>query len=144
MVSDFKRGFWSGLAATLPMSLFTSLLFRKFSADKNKNLVLTIHFGYGILTAVIYAKIAQKFKFKDSLVNGIVFGLTTWVASYGELTPLFKLHSTTNKMIQERKISMTIAHVVWGIGLAMIENRWRDRLVMKRNSWNVTEEWRNF
>ncbi|WP_409479506.1 DUF1440 domain-containing protein [Pseudobdellovibrio sp. HCB154] len=108
------------------MSLFTSSLFRKFSAEKNKNFVLVVHFGYGILTAMAYTTVAKKFKFKSSLLNGIGFGLTTWVASYGELTPLFKLHSTTNKMIQERKFSMTVAHVAWGIGLAMIENKLRN------------------
>ncbi len=127
MISNFKRGFWSGLAATVPMSLFTSSLFRKFSPEKNKNLVLAVHFGYGILTAIAYAMIAKKFKFKSALIDGLGFGLTTWAASYGELTPLFKLHPTTNKMIQERKISMTVAHIAWGIGLAIIENRLRNR-----------------
>lgn len=134
MISNFKRGFWSGLAATVPMSFLTASLFRKFSAEKNKNLVLVVHFGYGILTAMAYATMAKKFRFKSVLLDGIGFGLTTWAASYGELTPLFKLHVTTNKMIQERKISMTIAHVAWGIGLALIENKLRNHPVMKRNT----------
>lgn len=144
MLSNFSRGLLSGLVATVPMSLFTSLLFRKISVEKNKNLVLVVHFGYGILTAVTYATVAKKFNLKSALIDGIGFGFLTWAASYGELTPLLKLRSTTNKMIQERKFSMTVAHVAWGIGLALIENKLRNHSVMKRNTLNVAEEWRNF
>lgn len=125
MLSNFSRGLWSGLAATGPMTLLMFSLFRESPKSEKKDLVLAVHFGYGILMAITYATLARKFKFKSPILQGASYGLTIWGASYMGLAPLFGLRATSVEMIAKRNAVMTATHIVWGAYLAMIESHLR-------------------
>ena len=161
MLSNFSRGLWSGLAATGPMTLLMFSLFRKLPAreksplppatittdviekklnvplseDRRKDLVLALHFGYGVLTSMAYAALARRFKFKSPVLQGAGYGLTIWGASYIGLAPLFGLRATAMNMTAKRNGLMIAAHVVWGACLAIIENDLRKNDSRLLNGW---------
>lgn len=161
MLSNFSRGLWSGLLATGPMTVLMFSLFRKlpasqksplppatittdvlekkmkipFSENRRKDTVLALHFGYGVLTSMVYAAVARRFKFKSPVLQGASYGLTVWGASYIGLAPLFGLRATAMNMTAKRNGLMIAAHLVWGACLAIVENDLRKNDSRLLNGW---------
>ena len=111
----------------LPPELITKDIARKahvrWHMSKGQILAATLlaHFGYGATMGAIYApieKIAPSSVEKriplSELLQGILFGVLIWAASYFVLLPLLGIAESGEKEPVQRNMMMLAAHVVWG------------------------------
>lgn len=81
---------------------------------------LVSHFGYGATMGTLYTPL-RKLPF-PTLVQGILFGLIVWAASYLGLLPLLGISASGHKEPLRRNLMMIAAHIVWGATLGVTDN----------------------
>jgi uncharacterized membrane protein YagU involved in acid resistance len=74
---------------------------------------LVAHFGYGAVAGIAYAPVAGKTGMHPVL-EGAMYGLTVWGASYLGLLPATGLYKSAKEEWGGRNAMMIAAHVVWG------------------------------
>lgn len=147
-----QNGIWSGLLATGPMTLAMFALHRQLpSAQKSplppatltsqitslfgidqrlkqnprENMTMFSHFGYGATCGLLYALGFKKWMARSPFINGSLFGLGVWAASYMGWIPAFGLRANAYKMPVKRNGLMILAHLIWGVSLGIAENEMR-------------------
>lgn len=140
------KGAFAGFVATLPMSLFMLATQRflpkrqryalppeiitKELAHKahvrwrmNKELIvgatLVSHFGYGATMGVLYSPLAKRNVLPAPLQGGL-FGLVVWAASYLCLLPLVGMLESGHRESARRNLMMVAAHLVWGATMGVV------------------------
>lgn len=117
----------------LPPELITKDIARKahvrWHMSKGQILLATLaaHFGYGATMGAIYAPIEKnipppvekRIPF-SALLQGIVFGVLIWAASYFVLLPLLGIAESGEHEPAQRNLMMLAAHVVWGSTMGAI------------------------
>lgn len=111
----------------LPPELITKDIARKahvrWHMSKGQILVATlvVHFGYGATMGAIYAPIEKSIPLSfekriplAALLQGILFGVLIWAASYFALLPLLGIAESAEKEPVQRNLMMLAAHVIWG------------------------------
>jgi len=138
-------GAFAGFAATLPMTaamrflldrlpywqryplpprriisnLAGKLGFRRAEREHHHPLAHAAHYSYGAAGGALYAFVSPKLPFLP-LLNGIIFGLAVWTASYFGILPAIGALPPATRQPRARNILMIAAHFVWGMALAMI------------------------
>lgn len=77
------------------------------------------HFGYGTAIGTIYALTAEKLPFPSAL-NGALFGLAVWGASYIGWLPGVGIMPPASRQPKHRNALMIAAHLVWGMVTALL------------------------
>jgi uncharacterized membrane protein YagU involved in acid resistance len=136
----YWAGLLAGFLATLPMTVFMMLLFRRLPrkeqyplpprqiamelAEKagvkprleeteRTGLTLLAHFAYGTVMGALYSLFVGKVP-GPALLKGMAFGLVVWAGSYLVLLPaLGILRSATHHPLR-RNVLMISAHIIWG------------------------------
>lgn len=143
-------GALAGLTATAPMTLAMAAMHRALpdteqyplpprqivenasdqfgfenELDEAAETVLTFisHFGYGGAAGAVYAETLNTLDIEPNAVNGTVFGLAVWTASYLGLLPAAGLLSSATEHPARRNALMIAAHVVWGAALGATARR---------------------
>lgn len=138
----------AGFAATAPMTIFMTSLFKKLPAAeksflpprkitmkiakevgiKNKlnerqKYILTMmgHYSYGAFAGSLLFPLLRSLSL-PKYVGGICYGLFVWAGSYQGWLPMTKLHKPATKMSFKRNALMISAHVVWGLSMELIYN----------------------
>lgn len=151
LATDVLRAASSGLAATLPMTLAMLALHRAFPVERHRSLpprlvtlrateptglprrlgplgrgVLTTagHFGYGAAAGSLYGAWERVVPGPPAL-NGALFGLAVWGASYQGWVPALGLMRPATRQPWARNAVMIGAHLVWGAVLGIALDRWR-------------------
>jgi uncharacterized membrane protein YagU involved in acid resistance len=140
------QGCLAGLVATVPMTLFM-LVTQRFLPKRqqyalppeiiieelarrthvrwhmNKKQVegatLVSHFGYGAAMGTLYGPLGKKLTL-PSPVNGVLFGLVVWAASYLGLLPLTGMSESGQSESGRRNLMMIAAHVIWGFTMGVV------------------------
>lgn len=148
MPSLFK-GALAGCAATVPMTLVMTALFKRLPpeeqyalppgeitaklteeagledhVDKSTHDALTLlsHFGYGAAAGAVYAPLANRLPLPP-LLGGAVFGLALWAASYLGWLPAAGILRPADEHPARRNALMIAAHLVWGGTLGLLLGR---------------------
>jgi uncharacterized membrane protein YagU involved in acid resistance len=109
----------------LPPEIITEELARRTHVrwHMNKKQVegatLVSHFGYGATMGALYGPLGKKLSL-PSPVNGVLFGLVVWAASYLGLLPLSGMSESGQKEPARRNLLMIAAHVIWGFTLGVV------------------------
>ncbi len=139
----FLKGALAGFVATLPMSIFM-LATQRFLPKRqqyelppemitkelahrahvrhhlNKQLILgattVSHFGYGAVVGAAYGPLQKRVPL-STIVQGVLYGLFVWAASYLGLLPLLGISASGHKEPVRRNLMMIAAHVVWGASM---------------------------
>ena len=144
-VSDrsLLKGALAGFVATLPMTIFM-LATQRFLPKRqqyelppemitkelahrahvrhhlNKQLILgattASHFGYGAAMGAAYGPLQKRVPL-PTIVQGVLYGLFVWAASYLGLLPLLGISASGHKEPMRRNLMMIAAHVVWGASM---------------------------
>ena len=136
----------AGFLATLPMTVFMMLLYRRLPrkeqyplpprqvtmelAEKagvksrleeteRTGLALLAHFAYGTVMGAIYSLLVGKVP-GPSLLKGIAFGLVVWAGSYLVLLPVLGILRSATHHPLRRNALMIAAHIFWGAVLGWI------------------------
>ncbi|UOF02512.1 DUF6789 family protein [Bdellovibrio reynosensis] len=153
-MNTILRGIWASVMATGSMTLTLFGYFKKLpflqkaplppallsedvvaktgiskflNSQKQQQVTMVSHFGYGAAAGVVYAFLAEKIPGSNPLVKGAAFGLAVWAASYYGLIPGLGLASAGARMTKQRNLMMAVSHVVWGSSLAFAEQELRHR-----------------
>ena len=137
------KGALAGFVATLPMTTFmlaTQRLLPKRQQYElppemitkelahrahirhhlNKQLILSAttasHFGYGAAMGAAYGPL-QKWVPLPTIVQGVLYGLLVWAASYLGLLPLLGISASGHREPMRRNLMMIVAHIVWGASM---------------------------
>ena len=137
------KGALSGFVATLPMTIFmlsTQRLLPKRQQYElppetitkelahrahirrrlNKQLILgattVSHFGYGAVMGAAYGPLQKRVPL-PTILQGVLFGLLVWAASYLGLLPLLGISASGDREPLRRNLMMIAAHVVWGASM---------------------------
>lgn len=143
----WQSGFWSGILATGPMTLFlfeahkslpqkekkalppamlTRAIAKKLNLDsvlteeQKENLIFLSHLGFGGVCGSLYSLFTQKSKMHPVL-TGSLFGLGVWSTSYLGWIPAMDLRPKAVRTSPERNTMMILAHLVWGASLGLME-----------------------
>lgn len=81
------------------------------------NMTLVAHFAYGGLCGAALASIIRK----PTVGDGILGGLSVWLASYLGWIPAFGILKPATGHPRSRNGLMTVAHVVWGTAFAITQ-----------------------
>jgi putative membrane protein len=106
----------------LPPEMITSELAHRAHVRHhlNKQMVLgatlVSHFGYGAAMGAAYAPLYRRVPL-PAILQGILFGLVVWAASYLGLLPLLGISASGNKEPLRRNLMMIAAHTVWGAAM---------------------------
>lgn len=138
------RAALGGFVATLPMTLLMLALHRRLpaseryplpprlitdrltqktgvldEADEPARVQLAFggHFAYGAAAGALYGLIPPR---AHAAPSGMVFGLAVWSASYLGLLPAVGLMSPATRHPLRRTGLMVAAHLVWGVGVAIV------------------------
>lgn len=139
----FLKSALSGFVATLPMTIFM-LATQRFLPKRqqyelppemitkelahrahvrhhlNKQLILgattASHFGYGAAMGAAYGPLQKRVPL-PTIVQGVLYGLLVWAASYLGLLPLLGISASGHKEPMRRNLMMIAAHVVWGASM---------------------------
>ena len=81
---------------------------------------LVSHFGYGATMGVLYSPFGQR-TLSTAAVQGNLYGLFIWAASYLGLLPLVGMSESGHREPKHRNYMMIVAHLIWGtvLGVAM-------------------------
>lgn len=142
----YWAGLLAGFLATLPMTVFMILLFRRLPrkeqyplpprqiamdlAEKagvkprleeteRTGLTLLSHFAYGTVMGALYSLLVGKVP-GPSLLKGMAFGLLVWAGSYLVLLPALGILRSAAHHPLRRNALMIAAHIVWGVFLGLI------------------------
>jgi uncharacterized membrane protein YagU involved in acid resistance len=77
---------------------------------------LVSHFGYGATMGVLYSPLGQRTS-STAPVQGSLFGLFVWAASYLGLLPLLGMSESGHNEPKHRNLMMIAAHLIWGAAL---------------------------
>jgi len=77
---------------------------------------LVSHFGYGATMGAIFGLLESRSRSAAS-VQGSLFGLLIWAASYLGLLPLLRISASGYKEPEHRNYIMIAAHLIWGATL---------------------------
>lgn len=95
---------------------------QQISEDQHIAVSLVAHFAYGSTTGAMYAPLMSRLPF-PTVLNGIVYGLVVWAASYiGWLPAVGILRPATEHPLRRNAI-MVGSHVVWGAALGLLFDR---------------------
>ena len=141
-----ERGALAGLAATVPMTLVfavgkaTGLLRtpppRQITAaveretgvrdDLGESAIsarwIAAHLAYGAVCGVLFRG-ARAVLPANSTAAGLAFGGVVWGVSYGLLMPALGLYPSLRRDSRSRTAVTIIAHAVFGIALARVDDR---------------------
>jgi uncharacterized membrane protein YagU involved in acid resistance len=145
-MNPYLAGLLAGFAATLPMTIFMALQFRRLprgeqyplpprqitmelaeqagvkeSIPETERTVLTLaaHFAYGTVMGFIYSLLAGTVP-GPALIKGIIFGLLVWAGSYLLLLPALGILRSAIHHPLGRNTLMIVAHIIWGGFLALV------------------------
>jgi hypothetical protein len=101
------------------------------------------HVAYGAACGAIFSRFRSLFP-ESTARAGLVFGGAVWAISYGGYLPVLRFYPTLNRDAEQRILTMTVAHVLFGLSLAYCDRalalRFQDAtsnsttsLVSKRN-----------
>ena len=77
---------------------------------------LVSHLGYGAAMGAIYSPLETR-PLPVAPVQGSLFGLLVWVASYLGLLPLLRISASGHREPAHRNYMMIAAHLIWGTAL---------------------------
>ena len=143
-----ENGFWSGIMATGPMTLWMlatdpegkplppAQLTDELTPDKVKpntpesrgDLSLLSHFAFGIGAATIYSFIASikpPSRANHALIYGSAFGFGVWATSYLGWIPAMNLKAKAKEQSLGRNAMMITAHLIWGSAVGYSEFKLR-------------------
>jgi putative membrane protein len=83
------------------------------------------HFGYGTVVGALYAPLSRRVKAPAAL-KGALFGMLVWTVSYLGVLPVAHVFPPATKQPRRRNELMIVAHLVWGISLALVAERLSD------------------
>jgi uncharacterized membrane protein YagU involved in acid resistance len=138
-------GAFAGFVATLPMTAAMRFLYnrlpywqryplpprriianlagklraRRAEREHHHALAHVAHYSYGAAGGALYALVSPKLPFLP-LLNGVIFGLAVWTASYFGILPAIGALPPATRQPRPRNMLMLAAHFVWGMALAMI------------------------
>lgn len=86
--------------------------------SKPQILVVTLvsHFAYGSAMGAIYSPLELR-TLPVAPVQGSLFGLLVWAASYLGLLPLLRISASGHREPAHRNYMMIAAHLIWGTAL---------------------------
>ena len=82
------------------------------------------HYGYGAAVGAIFAALPQRDRL-GVIARGLLFGAGVWTASYLGFLPSAGLLPSATRQPIRRSALMIAAHLVWGVTLAFLEQRYR-------------------
>ena len=140
------RGLVTGCLATLPMTVamaamkrrlpwweryalpqrqITRTFVRKVGATpwleplNTTELTTAAHFGYGSAAGAPYTILIEPLS-APAPVKGAAYGLFVWAASYLVILPGLNILYPATRHPRRRNLLMIVAHLVWGVSLAML------------------------
>lgn len=107
---------FAGIVADVPMTLALAKL-----KESNSNATFLTHAGYSAAGALLYGNLDKSTQLKaPAVVKGAVFGVGVWALGYFRLLPgLMSRRTPHHSAIPERNIQMILAHLAWGVSLAL-------------------------
>lgn len=75
------------------------------------------HVAYGAACGVIFTRIRPVLP-ESTVAAGAVFGGAVWGVSYGGYLPMLRLYPDPTRDAEQRILTMTFAHLVFGVSLA--------------------------
>jgi putative membrane protein len=151
-MKSYLAGAVSGFLATAPMTLAMEMMHRRLpwreryalppreitmnladAAGVKKHLpeegrfaaTMAGHFGYGTAVGALYAPLSRRVK-APAAVKGALFGMLVWTVSYLGVLPVAHVFPPATKQPRRRNELMIVAHLVWGISLALMAERLSD------------------
>ncbi len=142
----YLAGVLAGFIATLPMTVFMMVLYRRLprkeqyplpprqitmelaekagvkqtlAETERTGLTLLAHFAYGTVMGAFYSLFAGKVP-GPSVLKGVVFGLLVWAGSYLVLLPFLGILRSATHHPLRRNALMISAHIIWGAVLGWI------------------------
>lgn len=143
---NWLKGALAGFVATIPMTIFMLTTQRFLPKGQHYDLppeiitkelahrvhvrqhmskgqilgaTLVSHFGYGATMGALYAPFAQRTP-TIAPVQGSLFALFVWAASYLGLLPLLGMSESGHSEPGHRNLMMIAAHIVWGTALGLV------------------------
>jgi len=150
MAARILRGALAGLIATVPMTAFMALAWRRLprkeqyplpprqvtmgvaeavgvaeevpAPEDQAELTLAAHLAYGAAAGAAFGAIAGRSNLEPE-VEGIAYGLVVWTASYVGWLPAVGLMPPVQEQPARRSALMIAAHVVWGAAVGTLVGR---------------------
>lgn len=143
-MNNTVKGAIAGLSATLPMTLVMSKLHQKLPLKERSSLpprqimmwlsgklgiksklnekektsfTMLGHFTFGAFAGTFIQFLEKKFPL---LVRALLLGIGVWTTGYLGVLPLIKFDSSAIDMPLKKNLLMFIAHLVWGLSLALV------------------------
>jgi uncharacterized membrane protein YagU involved in acid resistance len=151
-MNRMKAGVVAGLVATVPMTAVMLALHRRLPlgeqyplppqeitaemaekagldehvGEPEHGVATTLtHFGYGAATGGIYGALIDGVDAPPAAL-GAAYGVAVWVASYLGLLPALRILRPAMEHPARRNALMIAAHLVWGVTLGILADRWRE------------------
>jgi uncharacterized membrane protein YagU involved in acid resistance len=142
-IQEVWKGTLAGFVATVPMTIFmlatqrflprrqqyrlppemiTSELAHRAHVRHHLNkqqvvgATLVSHFGYGAAMGAAYGPLQKRVPL-PAIVQGVMYGIVVWAASYLGLLPALGISASGHREPMRRNLMMIVAHVVWGAAL---------------------------
>ena len=99
---------------------------KPFWGEKEVHAATTLsHFGYGSIMGSFYRLLYRRpfagaYRYLRASLQGVLFGVGVWAASYLGLLPLLKMRAAGTREPGHRNLMMIAAHVVWGASMGGI------------------------
>lgn len=125
-------GRYTGLLGTPPPKVITARMeqeagiLHKLPYPVFQSSWMAAHLGYGIVCGALYG-LARRWLPRAEVPGGLLFGGLVWAVSYLGLMPGLQLYPWPSEDTRSRQGVMIAAHAVFGIALALIDQRLRDR-----------------
>jgi uncharacterized membrane protein YagU involved in acid resistance len=95
---------------------------RRSQKEQSTWMTWVLHFGIGAGSGALYAPFAH-FVRLPSLLRGMVFGLLVWAIGYLGVLPAADILPPATRHSAGRNLMMIVAHLVWGLVLALLMDR---------------------
>jgi uncharacterized membrane protein YagU involved in acid resistance len=118
----------------LPPEIITKDLAHRMHVRQHMNkqqilgATLASHFGYGAAMGTLYRLFRQRVSV-SAPIQGALFGLMVWAASYLGLLPLLGMAESGQKEPVRRNLMMIAAHVVWGAAMGSTADIIEQRMI---------------
>lgn len=106
-------------------------LYHELGESEKRIATLVAHYGYGMAAAVPYVPLTRRLPLPPT-AKGATYGLAIWAGSYLGLIPQLDLLAPATRHPKERVALMIAAHVVWGVGLALIADQLESNSTTRR------------